>query len=169
MFNPGKLELQNHHKMLGLLSDLSVLLVNKNEASQLVPGTTLEELLSHLHNYVSTVIITNGNQGAIATDDNQILRIGLYEDVRVKDTTGAGDAFGSGFLAAYAAGKSFQDSLIFASGDPGAQTVVYFIWTFGIRRSMYGLAAAASTLLTITIMVITVVQFRISDRWVFEG
>ena len=117
MFNPGKLELQNHRKMLGLLSDLSVLLVNKNEASQLVPGTTLEELLSHLHNYVSTVIITNGNQGAIATDGNQVLRIGLYEDVKVKDTTGAGDAFGSGFLAAYAAGKSFQDSLIFASAN----------------------------------------------------
>ena len=65
--------------------------------------------------------------------------------------------------------QMYTDSLIFASGDPGAQTVVYFIWTFGIRRSMYGLAAAASTLLTITIMVITVVQFRISDRWVFEG
>ena len=117
MFNPGQLELKNTKKLLGLLSDLDILLLNRKEASQLVPGQTLEELLSHLHNYVPTVIITNGNQGAIATDGNQILRIGLYEDLKVKDTTGAGDAFGSGFLAAYAAGKSFQDSLIFASAN----------------------------------------------------
>ena len=117
MFNPGQLELKNTKKLLGLLSDLDILLLNRKEASQLVPGQTLEELLSHLHNYVPTVIITNGNQGAIATDGSQILRIGLYEDVKVKDTTGAGDAFGSGFLAAYAAGKSFKDSLIFASAN----------------------------------------------------
>ena len=65
--------------------------------------------------------------------------------------------------------QMYTDSLIFASGDPGAQTVVYFIWTFGIKRSMYGLAAAASTLLTVTIMLITIVQFRVSNRWVFEG
>ncbi|MBQ8885272.1 MAG: sugar ABC transporter permease [Clostridia bacterium] len=63
----------------------------------------------------------------------------------------------------------YTDSLIFASGDKGARTVVYFIWQYGIRNSLYGFAAAASTLLTITIMAITIVQFRFSNRWVFEG
>lgn len=64
--------------------------------------------------------------------------------------------------------QMYTDALIFASGAPGAQTVVYFIWTFGIKRSMYGIAAAASTLLTATIMLITIIQFRVSNRWVFE-
>ena len=45
------------------------------------------------------------------------MRIGIYEDVKVKDSTGAGDAFGSGFLAAFADGKSLQESLVFASAN----------------------------------------------------
>lgn len=65
--------------------------------------------------------------------------------------------------------QMYTDSLIFASGASGARTVVYFIWQYGITKSLYGLAAAASTLLTVTIMIITVVQFRVSNRWVFEG
>ena len=117
MFNPGNLELQHTRKLLGLLSDVDVLLVNKSEAQKVVEGKILTELISKIKNYVPNVIITDGNQGAIATDGKEIYRAGLYEDVKIKDSTGAGDAFGSGFLAAYADGKSFKDSLLFASAN----------------------------------------------------
>ena len=117
MFNPGNLELQHRRKLLGLLSDVDVLLVNKSEAKQIVEGSSLAELIGRIRNYVPAVIITDSNQGAIATDQIEVYRVGIYEDVRVKDSTGAGDAFGSGFLAAYANGKSFKDSLIFASAN----------------------------------------------------
>ena len=117
MFNPGNLELQHKRKLLGLLSDVDVLLVNKQEVKQIVEGSTLVELINRVKNYVPTAIITDGSQGAIAVDQDEVYRIGLYEDVHVKDSTGAGDAFGSGFLAAYAGGKSFKDSLIFASAN----------------------------------------------------
>ena len=117
MFNPGKFELEHTRKLLGLLSDVDVLLVNKYEAQKIVSGTLLTELIAKLKNYVPNVIITDGHQGAIATDGKEVYRIGIYEDVKIKDSTGAGDAFGSGFLAAYAAGKSFTDSLTFASAN----------------------------------------------------
>ncbi len=117
MFNPGLLEFYNKKQLIGLLKDVDVLLVNKSEASQLVPGTILTELISHLNNYVKTVIITDGAMGGIATDSECSYRFGIYEDIKVKDTTGAGDAFGSGFLASYAKGKSFRSSLIFASAN----------------------------------------------------
>lgn len=117
MFNPGNLELQHRRELLGLLSDVDVLLVNKKEAKQLVEGSTLTELIGRLKNYTPAVIITDSNQGAIATDQTEVYRVGIYEDVRVKDSTGAGDAFGSGFLAAYANQQSFRDSLIFASAN----------------------------------------------------
>jgi len=117
MFNPGNLELQHARKLLGLLSDVDILLVNKCEAQKIVEGKILTELLAKVKNYVPNVIITDGNQGAIATDGKEVYRAGLYEDVKIKDSTGAGDAFGSGFLAAYADGKSFKDSLIFASAN----------------------------------------------------
>jgi pfkB family kinase len=117
MFNPGKLELAAKKKLLGLLEDVDVLLLNKAEAAEIVNGKVLEELISHLGAYCQTVIITTGSMGAIATNGAETYRFGIYEDVPVVDTTGAGDSFGSGFLAHLAAGYSFKDSLIFGSAN----------------------------------------------------
>lgn len=117
MFNPGKLEIENKRKFIGLLSDVDILLVNKSEAKQIVVGTSLEEVAGRLHDIVPTTIVTDGANGALAFTTDRAYRIGLYEDPPILDSTGAGDAFGSGFLAAYAAGKSFKDSLIFASAN----------------------------------------------------
>lgn len=117
MFNPGVKELQNSTEILKLLKFVDILLVNKQEAAELVPGKTLEELLYHLQNYCETVIITDGSMGGIATNREETYRFGIYEDVKMKDATGAGDAFGSGFLAAIASGKSFRRSLVFASAN----------------------------------------------------
>lgn len=117
MLNPGKLELSQLEQILGILSDIDVLLLNKSEAARIVPGKILSELASHLSNYTETVIITDGPMGGIATNHEESFRFGIYEDVKVKDTTGAGDAFGSGFLAALASGKSFKSSLKYASAN----------------------------------------------------
>lgn len=117
MFNPGTLELAHLDQLLGLLPCVDILLVNKSEAAKIVPGKVLSELLSHLKNYVKTAIITDGSMGGIATDGSDTIRFGIYEDIKVKDTTGAGDAFGAGFLAAYAAKKSFKDSIRFGSAN----------------------------------------------------
>ena len=117
MFNPGVLELANPKQVLGLLEDVDILLVNKREAAQLVPGSLLEELLNKLKNYCQTVIITDGAMGGIATNGDKTYRFGIYEDIKIKDTTGAGDAFGSGFLASLANGDSFRTALIFASAN----------------------------------------------------
>ena len=117
MFNPGKLEIENKRKFIGLLADVDILLVNKSEAKQIVIGTSLEEVAGRLHDIVPTTIVTDGANGALAFTTDRAYRMGLYEDPPILDSTGAGDAFGSGFLAAYAAGKSFKDSLIFASAN----------------------------------------------------
>ena len=120
MFNPGVKELNEKKKLIGLLSDVDVLLVNKSEAAEIVPGVLLTELLYHLNNYVETVIITDGAMGGIAGNREESYRFGIYEDTKVKDATGAGDAFGSGFLAHLANGKSFKSSLVFASANSTA-------------------------------------------------
>ncbi|MBR0423951.1 carbohydrate kinase family protein [Candidatus Saccharibacteria bacterium] len=120
MFNPGVKELEDNSKVLGLLKYVNVLLVNKSEAGKLVPGGSLEELLYHLKNYCEAIIITDGAMGGIATNGEETYRFGLYEDVKIKDATGAGDAFGSGFLAATVDGKSFRQALIFASANSTA-------------------------------------------------
>lgn len=120
MFNPGVRELERAPDLTKLLKYVDILNVNKSEAAQLVPGTTLTELLYRLQNYVDTVIITDGPMGGIAGNGEEIYRFGIYEDKKVRDATGAGDAFGSGFLAALADGKSFRRSLVFASANSTA-------------------------------------------------
>ncbi len=120
MFNPGVRELENSKEVLRLIKYVNVLNVNKTEASKLVPGALLEELLYHLGGYVETAIITDGPMGGIAGNGEEVYRFGIYEDAKVKDTTGAGDAFGSGFLAHLAAGRSFKSSLTFASANATA-------------------------------------------------
>lgn len=122
MFNPGVKELAKNKELTKLLKDVDVLLVNKSEAAQIVPGAILTELLYHLNNYVPIAIITDGPMGGIAgnRETREVYRFGIYEDAKIKDATGAGDAFGSGFLAKFASGKSFRQSLIFASANSTA-------------------------------------------------
>jgi len=117
MFNPGKKELAERRKLKALLDDVEVLLVNREEMQQIVEGDDLEELVRHALNYVPTVIVSDGPNGVMATDGKTIVRAGMYEDVKVIDRTGAGDAFGSGFLSQWAAGKSLKESIIFASAN----------------------------------------------------
>ena len=64
--------------------------------------------------------------------------------------------------------QSYADSQIFGAGVQGSQTVVYFIWARGINQNRYGLASAASILLAIVIMLITLIQFKFSNKWVYE-
>lgn len=117
MFNPGKGELRQADKLRPLLDDVDVLLVNREEMATLVEGEDLEELVRHGLNLVPTVIVTDGPNGVMASDGKTLVRAGMYEDVKVVDRTGAGDAFGSGFLSQYAQGCSLKDSIIFASAN----------------------------------------------------
>ena len=116
-FNPGKGELKQPSKLKGLLDDVDVLSVNKDEAALIVEGTNSEELARHLLNYVSVAIVSDGPNGVAAVDGTTVVRAGMYEDVKVIDRTGAGDAFGSGFLSQFANGKSLRDCVIFASAN----------------------------------------------------
>lgn len=116
-FNPGKGELRQSKKLKALLEDVEILSVNREEASQIVEGETLEELVRHLMNYVPVAIVSDGPNGVIASDGKTIVRAGMYKDVKVIDRTGAGDAFGSGFVSQWAQGKSLKDSIVFASAN----------------------------------------------------
>lgn len=116
-FNPGKGELAKHEQLKGLLEDVDVLAVNREEASQIVEGQTTEELVRHLLNLVPVAVVSDGPKGVTASDGKTIVKAGMYEDVKVLDRTGAGDAFGSGFLSYWVQGKSLKESIVFASAN----------------------------------------------------
>lgn len=117
MFNPGKDELKQPEKLRSLLEDVDVLSVNREEMKQIVSGEDLEELVRHGLTIVPTVIVSDGPNGVVASDGKTIVRAGMYEDVRVIDRTGAGDAFGSGFLSQWCQGRGLRESIILASAN----------------------------------------------------
>lgn len=116
-FNPGQAELDQTDRLKPLLEDVDILLVNKEEAQQIVEGTTAEELVRHGLNYVSVMVVSDGPRGVTATDGHTIIEAGMYDDVPVIDRTGAGDAFGSGFLSQLVSGKTLKEAVIFASAN----------------------------------------------------
>jgi len=125
MLNPAGVELQSTEKLKGLLEDVEVLTVNKEEAQMIVHGETIEELARHARHYCPIVIVSDGPNGAVATDGKTMITAGMYEDVPVLDRTGGGDAFGSGFLSQWAQGKSLREAVVFASAN--STSVVQFI------------------------------------------
>lgn len=117
MFNPGDAELNSVDKLKPLLEDVDVLSVNKEEMKKIVEGESGEELARHALHYCPVAIVSDGPNGVFATDGKTVVRAGMYEDVPVLDRTGAGDAFGSGFLSQWAQGKSLKQSILFASAN----------------------------------------------------
>lgn len=63
--------------------------------------------------------------------------------------------------------QAFMDSQLLST-TYATQTIVYFIYDHGINNYLYGYASAASVLLAIVIMIITIIQFKISDKWVYS-
>ena len=117
MLNPAGTELKEKAKLKALLDDVTVLALNKEEAEMITQGSTLEELARRLSTLSPVAIVSDGPNGVVATDGNQLVRAGMYEDVTVVDRTGAGDAFGSGFLSQFSQGKTLAESILFASAN----------------------------------------------------
>jgi len=117
MLNPAGSELAHPAKLKALLEDVEILALNKEEMQLLVEGQTSEELIRHGHYLCPVIIISDGPRGVVATDGRAIVTAGMYEDVPVIDRTGAGDAFGSGFLSYWAKGKDLAEAIVFASAN----------------------------------------------------
>ena len=66
--------------------------------------------------------------------------------------------------------QSYSDSIIFAPNNSDSRTIVYFIWQYGIKSTTHNvsLASAAAIVLGVAIMFITIVQFKLSNKWVLD-
>ena len=83
-----------------VLKYTDVLLVNEREALELTRATTAKAALKTLSGKVDCAVIKRGRRGAIATRNGEISTDSGFK-VKVADTTGAGDSFDAGFVAAY--------------------------------------------------------------------
>ena len=116
-FNPSSYELKHVQECADLLDYVTLFAVNKEEARLFVDGDTTTELAKKLVESVNYVLVSDGAKGSVATDGLKLIKAGMYEDVAVKDRTGAGDAFTSGFVVRIAQGKTLEEAIIFASAN----------------------------------------------------
>jgi len=99
-FNPSSYIAKRGTAFLrNLLKSVDLLVLNKEEAEYLVGHNPDIELVKNLTILgPSKVIITEGKSGAIAYDKKSFYRL-KANNPRIKETTGAGDAFASGVVA----------------------------------------------------------------------
>ena len=56
-------------------------------------------------------MVTRGEKGALAIDNEEVFECSADKNIKIKDLTGAGDLFASGFLDNYLKGKTINESL----------------------------------------------------------
>jgi ribokinase len=127
-FQPGTFQMKFGTEVLApLYRRTNILFCNKEEAERILgadAGTDVKTLFSKLHALgPTTVIITDGRNGAYASTEAKQWFIPLYPDTRAPfERTGAGDAFSSTVTAALALGKPLEEALLW--GPINAMSVV---------------------------------------------
>lgn len=114
---PGADELAKPKKLKSLLADVDILLANGDEMKALFGMQDTKELLLNTIGTCPYMVVTDGPNGAYVSDSNKIYHASAYKKVKVVDRLGAGDAFGSGFVAVIASGGSLADAITFASAN----------------------------------------------------
>jgi sugar/nucleoside kinase (ribokinase family) len=102
-FNPSGYHLKkDRNSILKNLNKIAVLLLNEEEASTLIGISWKKEkaMFLKLDKLMPKIlVVTSGKEGAMVSDNNYIYYSGIFKEKRLVDRTGAGDAFGAGFVS----------------------------------------------------------------------
>lgn len=127
-FNPGTHQIHlGKAELLPLLKKTEILFLNREEAARVLEVETrdVQELVSGFHAIgIPFVVITDGPSGAYASDQKNIYYLPIYPGKEV-ERTGAGDAYGSGFIGALLHGKTVPEAMQW--GNANATSVVMYV------------------------------------------
>ncbi len=97
--NPGQKELEQKEKLKSILEKVDILILNLREANEFSGQDEIEKIAEKiLSDFNGTLVITLGAKGAAVFDRKNIFQIKTEAKKNIKDTIGAGDAFGAGFV-----------------------------------------------------------------------
>ncbi len=103
-FNPSKTQINLPKSVIeGIIKKVDILILNQEEASELTNKSYKEEvkIFQKINKICSgIVIVTKGGEGVVVSDGEYFWSANSPE-VKVVDRTGAGDSFGSGFVAEF--------------------------------------------------------------------
>ena len=114
VLNPGSIQIAEKKKHLfDLIKVTDILFANLEEAQAIAGDSTTEvhKLAVDLWKLgAKHVVITDGKNGAYNFDGEQMTRMPIFP-AHVVETTGAGDAFSTGYLGAIMAGENYDTAL----------------------------------------------------------
>ena len=101
-WNPGSTQLKSRQRIKPFLAHTDVFMVNQEEAALLtnIPYKEKDKIFNRLTGWVGGIVImTRGPRGVMVSDGEYMWSAGVLPLKNVVDRTGAGDSFGSGFVA----------------------------------------------------------------------
>ena len=123
----------------GLVSgSVDILFANEAELCSLYEENAWEDAAARAGQDVALAVLTRGADGSLVLRGAERVEV-QAAPARVVDTTGAGDAYAAGFLAAHAAGRSLA-----ACGRLGSLAAAAAIGAYGARPAVDLRAMAAS-------------------------
>ncbi len=135
-FNPGPENIKNNpQKIREAIKHCKVLIVNKDEAIEIISTGNIRLTTDNLNDEkflikelkkceAEIAVVTDGKRGAWSCDEKNIFYAEATGNNPV-ETTGAGDAFSSGFLAAHVKGKNLEECLKWGIANSGNSVKFY--------------------------------------------
>ena len=90
---------------------LDIVFANEQEITSLINTRNFNDVITFGKELNNLVIITRGAKGSVVISKNEVVECSAQKNLKIKDLTGAGDLFASGFLDGYINKKNSKESL----------------------------------------------------------
>lgn len=107
-------------KVKNLLSKLDILKLNQEEAAKLVnlPYKDENAIFRKLDKFMPGIaVMTKGPEGVLVSDGKEVFKAGTFKEKQHIDRTGAGDAFGSGFVTGWIYTNKIEEAIRWGSAN----------------------------------------------------
>ena len=107
---------------------LDITFANEQEMTSLIDAKNFDEVINFSKQLNKLVVITRGEKGAVAINNNEVVESDIRKNLNIVDLTGAGDLFAAGFLHGYINKLSTKECL-----DKGTEMSSRVIQQIGAR------------------------------------
>ena len=90
---------------------LDITFANEQEITSLINAKNFNEVISFSQQVGKLIIVTRGERGSVAINNNEIIECEIEKNLKIVDLTGAGDLFAAGYLHGHINNLSILDSL----------------------------------------------------------
>ena len=90
---------------------LDIIFANEQEILSLIDSKSFSDVISFSKELKKSIIITRGEKGSIAVNNNEVIECPAKENLKIKDLTGAGDLFAAGYLHGHINQLSLKECL----------------------------------------------------------